>query len=283
MSIQNSTLHFHFPLVVGSDRPVFSDYNTTMELLDEQLYSAVSSITTFGEQIAALQDTSGEHTTELAELNTFKTEQDGINSANAARFLAINQTLGEQIVTNNNKFNSVSIADAYDATQTYSVGDVVTYNGDRYRCITAITTGEPFDADKWQGEDVQTVLDELNSNLANNVSLNTLTVTTDGVKTRAELFNELYSAFISAGYRLHSDSYISFQGVLYKYAGFSDSRGMMFNGELISGSQITTANINLKANASSSYVWVFTTSLTEVNDRGSEIPASGLNITLHCI
>lgn len=165
MSIQNSTLHFHFPLVVGSDRPVFSDYNATMELLDEQLYSAVSSITTFGEQIATLQETSGEHTTELSDLSAFQTEQEGINSANADRFLAINQTLANQAVTNNNKFNSVSIADAYDATQTYSVGDVVTYNGDRYRCITAVTTGEPFDTDKWQGEDVQTVLDSLNSDL----------------------------------------------------------------------------------------------------------------------
>jgi len=166
MSIQNSTLHYHLPLVTGTDRPIFSDYNATMELLDELLYSAVSNVEVFAGQIATLQQTSGEHTTELAELDTFKTEQEGINSANAARFLAINQTLNEQVVTNNNKFNSVSIADAYDATRTYNVGDVVTYNGDRYRCITAVTTGEPFDADKWQGEDVQTVLSQLNSDLS---------------------------------------------------------------------------------------------------------------------
>lgn len=206
MSIQNSTLHFHFPLVVGSDRPVFSDYNATMELLDEQLYSAVSSITTFGEQIAALQETSGEHTTELSNLNAFQTEQEGINSANANRFLAINQALAEQVVTNNNKFNSVSIADAYDATRTYSVGDVVTYNGDRYRCITAVTTGEPFDADKWQGEDVQTELDALNSGLHLKEVRHVILATGDGVKTMSTLLAEALSNLrqLTPLYRLFS-------------------------------------------------------------------------------
>ena len=43
----------------------------------------------------------------------------------------------------------VSFADAYDSTQTYDVDDLVMYSYELYRCITAITIAEAFDATKW--------------------------------------------------------------------------------------------------------------------------------------
>ena len=165
MSIANSTQHYHFPLVVGSDRPIFSDYNATMEEIDEKLYTAVSAVTAFTEEISTLQNTTEDHTTRIVNLETFQTEQEGINSANADRFLSIADALTAASDTFKTKFNSISIADAYDPASTYSVGDVVTYLGDRYKCTTAVTSGEPFDADKWQGEDVQTVINGINSDL----------------------------------------------------------------------------------------------------------------------
>jgi hypothetical protein len=125
-------------------------------------------------------------------------------------------------------------------------------------------------------------LSQLNSDLNNNLSLNELTVTADGVKTRAELFNELYAAFVSGGYDVNADSYISFQGILYKYSGYNNNTGLMFNTEISSGSQITLASISLKATASTTYVWVISTSSTQVNDRGSDVPASGTRIMFHC-
>ena len=42
-----------------------------------------------------------------------------------------------------------NIADDYDNTQTYVVGDYCIYEGDLYRCITAVTSAESFDSTKW--------------------------------------------------------------------------------------------------------------------------------------
>lgn len=51
-----------------------------------------------------------------------------------------------------------NIADDYDNTQTYAVGDYCIYEGDLYKCITAVTSAESFDSTKW---DAVLVTDEL--------------------------------------------------------------------------------------------------------------------------
>lgn len=45
--------------------------------------------------------------------------------------------------------SQVSVADAYDSTQTYAVDDLVMYSYELYRCITAVEIAEAFDANKW--------------------------------------------------------------------------------------------------------------------------------------
>ena len=42
-----------------------------------------------------------------------------------------------------------SLADEYDNTATYAVGDIVSYGGLLYICSTAVTTAEDFDDTKW--------------------------------------------------------------------------------------------------------------------------------------
>jgi len=42
------------------------------------------------------------------------------------------------------------IAPMYDDTATYDVGDIVTYESNLYKCITAISTAETFDPTKWE-------------------------------------------------------------------------------------------------------------------------------------
>jgi len=53
------------------------------------------------------------------------------------------------------KANQDSIANVYDNTATYSVGDIVVYKGDRYVCSTAVSTPEDFDSTKWTKVNVQ--------------------------------------------------------------------------------------------------------------------------------
>lgn len=42
-----------------------------------------------------------------------------------------------------------NIADDYDNTQTYAIGDYVIYSGVLYKCITAVSSAESFDNTKW--------------------------------------------------------------------------------------------------------------------------------------
>lgn len=44
----------------------------------------------------------------------------------------------------------ISLAPAYDHTLTYEVGDLVMYDTLLYKCITAITVAEAWDATKWE-------------------------------------------------------------------------------------------------------------------------------------
>jgi len=50
--------------------------------------------------------------------------------------------------------NSDVIADTYDATKTYAVGDYVIYNGKLYRCNTTISTAEAWTAGHWMQTNV---------------------------------------------------------------------------------------------------------------------------------
>lgn len=83
--------------------------------------------------------TSGKMTSEvLAEgmLSTFTYPTAMPNMQNKTITGAINQMLA-------------NFAPVYDDTETYSVGDVCTYNGQLYKCETAVSTAETFDPTKW--------------------------------------------------------------------------------------------------------------------------------------
>ena len=59
---------------------------------------------------------------------------------------------------------SPSVAAQYSSSATYNVGDYVIYNGQLYRCTTAITTAESWTAAHWNvavlGDDVKNYRDK---------------------------------------------------------------------------------------------------------------------------
>ena len=61
---------------------------------------------------------------------------------------AIMDTLRNEIASSESATKAV-IAPAYDATATYSLGDLVIYNGYLYKCISAISTAEAWTAAHW--------------------------------------------------------------------------------------------------------------------------------------
>lgn len=186
MSYAQGTTHYNFPQIAGTDRPTFADANEAFRTLDTKLYALEGSAT----EVDGRLDTAEGNIVELQ--NDVQTAQGTADTANgkgdtALEQIGITNTNVSQLTTRvGNKFDSVGIADPYDTAATYSVGDVVTYNGQRYRCTTAVTVAEPFDVTKWTGEDVETVLREIKSDLDNKIVWST-NPTTDQLKKAKKL------------------------------------------------------------------------------------------------
>lgn len=66
-----------------------------------------------------------------------------------------------------NSFITPGVAGAYSSSATYAVGDYVYYNKTLYRCITAITTAEPWTAAHWTAAVLGNDVGELRSGLSN--------------------------------------------------------------------------------------------------------------------
>lgn len=58
--------------------------------------------------------------------------------------------VNEDKLTNLEKILYGEDVSAYDTTETYAVGDYCTYDGKTYKCITAVSSAESFDPEKWE-------------------------------------------------------------------------------------------------------------------------------------
>lgn len=166
MSYANGTPFLNLAQTVGTDHRDWFDENEAKLDLDTKMKTLWDERTSTTAILAALQES-------VATLDTDVTSLSGIVSGHTTTIATINESLvlintalnalNTQVV---GKFDSVGIADAYDATHgIYTIGDVVTYNGQRYVCITAVTAAEPFDVSKWTAKDIQVELDEIRSEI----------------------------------------------------------------------------------------------------------------------
>lgn len=79
-----------------------------------------------------------------------------------AGFILNGQTIGASTIE--------YIAESYDSTATYAVGDYCVYGGNLYRCTTAVTVAEAFDPTKWTSivlvEDLVDIIGNLDDKLS---------------------------------------------------------------------------------------------------------------------
>ena len=160
MSYANGTPFLNLAQTVGTDHRDWFDENAAKLDLDTKMKTLWDRAADTATILESLQES-------VSSLDTDVTTLEGVVSGHTSTITTINESLvlintalnalNTQVT---NKFDSAGIADPYDATHgTYDVGDVVTYNGQRYVCNTAVTAAEPFDVSKWTAEDIQTVLD----------------------------------------------------------------------------------------------------------------------------
>lgn len=166
MSYTNETTHYAIPKPLGTDLTVPMDYNDAADAIDQALFdastNATEAVTAANNAVEAAADAVEEVGSLGTEVNNLKGRTSALETSDVIQNNKID-ALENQGAT---KFDSAGVADPYVNGLTYSVGDVVTYNGQRYKCITAVVAAEPFDADKWSAEDVETVLNEIKSDLA---------------------------------------------------------------------------------------------------------------------
>lgn len=165
MSYTNETTHYGIPKPLGTDLTVPMDYNEAADAIDQALFDASTNATEAVTAANNAVDAANDAVEDVGNLGTEVNSLKGRTSALEATEIIQNNKIDALEMEGVTKFDSVGIADAYVNGLTYSVGDVVTYNGQRYKCITAVVAAEPFDADKWSAEDVETVLNEIKSDL----------------------------------------------------------------------------------------------------------------------
>lgn len=167
MSYTNGTPFLNLPLTTGSDHRDWFDTNEPFLDLDTKVKTLWDDSGSAASAIDALQELTATLQTDLTTLSgTVDTHTSALSTINEALVL-INGTLSTLNTSVATKFDSAGIADPYDADHgTYSVGNVVTYNGQRYVCTTAVTAAEPFDADKWTAEDVQSVINDIKTDIS---------------------------------------------------------------------------------------------------------------------
>ena len=139
MSFTNSTTNYGLPQYISTDIPSYLvDQNGAWATIDSALKSASDDAT------------------------------QAINDASTADGKAvIAQTDASSALTKANGALS-NIADTFDSTATYSVGDRVIYNAILYICSAAVTIPGAFDPVNWTRETIEEEINTINSNLTVN-------------------------------------------------------------------------------------------------------------------
>ena len=163
MAFTNQTTHYGLPQWIGSDKPTYLvDQNNAYQTIDSELYNANvaagDAVTTANGAATTAASAAASAATAVETANTATTTaQTADTKADNATTLAqaaqtaagAAQTAAEAAQTAAAGNSITNLANAYDPTLTYSVGDLVTQDGKLYQCITQVSTPEAFDINKW--------------------------------------------------------------------------------------------------------------------------------------
>ncbi len=197
MAHTNATANYELSQFLGTDKPAWLvDYNGDMLKIDTALKVNADAAATNAEDIQELQDAigaeglTGRITTIENDIGDIKTEIGVVPLPTTAQSLsgaiaelkgvndAQNDAIGENATTIAQVGGAVdgvtrlayTIANVYDSTSTYAVGDYSIYQNTLYKCNTAINVGETFDPSKWTSVKVMSEVGGGGSTSADDVS-----------------------------------------------------------------------------------------------------------------
>lgn len=176
MAHTNATANYELSQFLGTDKPAWLvDYNGDMLKIDTALKNVADAEATSAEDIQELQDAigaeglTGRITDIENDIGDIKTEIGSVELPTTAQSLTgaiaelkgVNDDQNTAIGLNTTNIAQVggavegvsqlayTIANVYDSSATYAIGDYAIYQNTLYKCTTAINVGEVFDPTKW--------------------------------------------------------------------------------------------------------------------------------------
>lgn len=176
MSHTNSTTNYELSQFLGSDKPAWLvDYNGDMLKIDTQMKTNAEAAAAVAEDVSELQSEIGSEgltgriTQAENDIDSLETAVGSVALPTTAQTLtgAVAELKGvndDQTTAIGNNATAIaqaagnisgvsqlaySIADVYDSTDTYAVGNYAINANTLYKCTTAIPVGEAFDSSKW--------------------------------------------------------------------------------------------------------------------------------------
>jgi len=176
MAHTNATANYELSQFLGTDKPAWLvDYNGDMLKIDTALKANADAEAASAEDIQELQDAigaeglTGRITDIENDIGDIKTEIGSVELPTTAQSLTgaiaelkgVNDDQNTAIGQNATNIAQVggsvegvaqlayTIANVYDSSATYAVGDYAIYQNTLYKCTTAINVGEVFDPAKW--------------------------------------------------------------------------------------------------------------------------------------
>lgn len=176
MAHTNATANYELSQFLGTDKPAWLvDYNGDMLKIDTAVKDNADNIAAAAEDIQELQDAigaeglTGRITDIENDIGDIKTEIGSVELPTTAQSLTgaiaelkgVNDDQNTAIGLNATNIAQVggavegvsqlayTIANVYDSSATYAVGEYAIYQNTLYKCTTAINVGEVFDPAKW--------------------------------------------------------------------------------------------------------------------------------------
>lgn len=304
MGFTNTTSHYNLPQYVATDKPKYlTDFNQTMEAIDTQMYTNAQAAATADGKAVAAKDTADGAVSSIGTLNTqingdVSDPSDrglaGDVSDNSGAINTINSLIGNGTPTTTDKTIIGAINEIY-ADITGGGTDVTAGNVSYVNTTSGLTatdvqaaidelaqgSGGTVEADDVSYDNtssglaatnVQGAIDEVNGKIAGST---TISVTADGVKTNAQLLNDLFALIGSA---VNDPRFINAKLV----AGASvmdiasiQPEQVRFGFVYVGASSATLRGAILKASGSSYGDCTLASSGVTMGDASSTVPASG--------
>lgn len=228
MGYTNKTTHYELPQYVATDKPKYlTDFNETMQAIDTQMYTNAEAAATADGKAVAAKDVADGAVSSIGTLNAqingdptdpSDTGLNGQVSDNKTDIETMQSLIGNGTPTTSNQtiigaINGLEGAvapreDGADLANSYTTGEQFARGGSVYTALTDLTAGTAFasltlntdyknsDTLVEQIADVAASADEIAADMGafQLLDVHTVSVSADGVKTRAQLGIELLAA-----------------------------------------------------------------------------------------